>query len=259
MQNKKQPTKFIALATLIAVAITIFTVISNQGGSAFTFQGKIGKDKDEKDKIPIAVYTASLPADPQERALRLARNDRYNNRYTVPFDELPLSTMGRIVASDWHVYMLALPANESDAVVLAEVVSANAYVSNDGTGAYSEFTLRIKQVLKDDQRGTLNPDGSIVAEREGAIVQLSSGRTIRYGISGQGTPQISRLYVFFLKYNNQGEDYQILTGYELRKGHVSPLDEVDPFLTYKRVDEKSFLNTVNEAVSQTQEKRRLNQ
>jgi hypothetical protein len=91
------------------------------------------------------------------------------------------------------------------------------------------------------------PGVSIIAEREGASVRLPDGRVIRYEIAYQGMPQVGRQYVLFLKYEPQGADYRIITGYELRKGRVSPLDKADHFATYSNLREETFLNEVREA------------
>jgi hypothetical protein len=253
MQSHRRINKlFLPAAFVITVTAAAPAVLPNRGhvGSAFTAQQTTskggGEKNDEKDKMPIALSSASLPGDPAERALRLARSNRYNKRHTVPFDE-DADTGGRSSINEWYLYIPALPTSASDAVVLAKVVDAKGYLSNDRTGAYSEFTIIVEQIFKDGRR-SLMTGNSVVTEREGANVKLPDGRIIRYQIAYQGMPQIGRRYVFFLKYNEQGEDYQVLTGYELRKGRVSPLDEADHFAAYEKLGEDAFLNAVREAV-----------
>lgn len=256
MQNQKTFTKLLLLAALIVAVATILMALSyrNLGSLAFAVQEKTSKSEDEK-KMPLAVYSSSLPAESAERAIRVARSGRYDKRYTVPFDKTSPDTTGRSTISDWYLYTSALPAAESDLVVLGEVTSAQGYISNDKTGAYSEFTIHINDVLKDDGR---QAGMSVIAAREGADVQLPSGRIIRYEIVYQGMPRTNRQYTLFLKYNEQGKDYTILTAYELRKNRVFPVDEVEPFTKYKKYDESAFLNAVREAIAQPPEKRRLN-
>ena len=257
MQKQKTFTKLVLLTVLIVTVATMLIAFSRRDPGSLTFaaQEKTSKSEDEK-KMPIAVYSAPLPADSAERALRLARSGRYDKRFTVPFDETSPDTTGRSTISDWYIYMSALPATESDAVVLGEVISANGYISSDRTAAYSEFAIRVNNVFKDDGRLSRS---STIAVREGADVQLPSGRIIRYEIVHQGMPRIGRQYVFFLKHNEQGDDYTILTGYEIRKNHVFPLDEVEPFTAYGKYDESTFLSAVREAIAQPSEKRGLNQ
>jgi len=256
MHNQKTFTKFVLLVALIVASTIMLMALSRRdpGSLAFTDQKETSRIEDEK-KMPIAVYSASLPADSAERALRLARSGRYDKRYTVPFDESSPDTTMRSTISDWYLYISALPAAESDLVLLGEVTTANGYISNDRTGAYSEFTIRVNDVFKDDGRLS---SSLITAVREGADVQLPSGRIIRYEIVYQGMPRIGQQYLFFLKYSEQGKDYSILTGYELRKNRVFPLDEAERFAAYKKYDESTLLNAVREAIAQPSEKKRSN-
>jgi hypothetical protein len=247
MVSQKTLSKRGVLAALIVIAGTVVAALLGRfpAASAFATQKKTTESNVE-NKMPLAVYSAELPTEPAERAIRVARSGRFDKRYPVPFDELSPDTEGRSSISDWYVYMSALPATESDAIVVGEVTSTNGYLSNDRTGAYSEFTVRIYDVFKgtDILSGT-----SLTAVREGADVQLPSGRIIKYYILHQGIPVAGRRYVFFLKYNEQGKDFTILTAYELRKSGVLPLDEVEPFIVYSKREEGEFLNLVREAIA----------
>ena len=234
------------LVTLIIGAVIGLTALSGQSHNGSARQEETIKGKDEK-KLPMAVYSASLPADSTARAQRLARNGRYNNRNTEPMDQWPATSRESFVYSEWYLYVPALPTADSDAIVLGNVVDAKGYLSNDKTGAYSEFTILVEEIFKDGRR-SLIPRGSVVAEREGANVKLPDGRIIRHRIANLGTPQVGRRYVLFLKYNEQGNDYSILTGYELRNNLVFPLDEADHFAAYKKLDEEAFFNAVREAL-----------
>lgn len=251
--NKPQ----VLAAALIVAAVTLLAALPGRDDaeSAFATQKETTKGKDES-KMPRATYSAQLPIEAGQRAIRVARNNRFGKRDPVPFDELSPTAKGRAVISDWYAYMSAIPATESDAIVLGQVTEANGYLSSDRTGAYSEFTVHIKEVFKDNSG---LPSTSLTVVREGADVQLPSGRVIRYEIVHQGTPHIRSRYIFFLKYNEQGNDYSILTGYELRENRVFALDKVEPFIGYERFEERAFLDLVRETIAQPHEKRRLTQ
>ena len=252
--------KLSLLPVLTAVTITVLLELSEWAyaspSSPVQDQTRSRKiDQQERDEFPIAVYSASLPDETTERALRHLRNSRYDKRYPVSFDELPADTTERLVACDWSLTP-ALPTDESDAVLSGRVVAANGYLSNDKTGAYSEFKIIIEEVLKINGRSSLVSGNSIIAEREGAAVQLPSGRIVRTGFAGARMPGIGRQYVLFLKYNDQGEDYHIVTGYELRNERVFPLDSGERFSIYKEADASTFLNAVHQAVANPSEKKR---
>jgi hypothetical protein len=115
--------------------------------------------------MPVATYSAIQPTDPVERQLRLTRGGRFDNRAPVPFDEMRSDTTGYSTNSHWWLGIPALPTAESDAVIIGNIVAAEGYLSNDRTGAYSEFTIRLRKAFKDDGRLS---GGMILAEREGA-------------------------------------------------------------------------------------------
>ncbi|MFP5263083.1 MAG: hypothetical protein ACLGJB_14365 [Blastocatellia bacterium] len=243
--------KFLLLSTLAVAATAVVSLMkSNNNPSAFTFQ-KINsisrQQKDANERMPVAVYSTGDPSDPKERALRRARNGRYDKRYSQTFEELRPDTKMRSIMSDWGLDLPALPTAHSDAIVLGEVTDSKAYLSNDKTGAYSEFVIQIREVLKNDSRLS---SGLVIVEREGAAVQLPDSRIVEYRIIGQGMPHIGGRYILFLKYNNdETQDYHLVTAYELRNGYVLPLDEIGQFTTYKKADEKYFLNAVHAAVA----------
>jgi hypothetical protein len=152
----------------------------------------------------------------------------------------------------------ALPTHISDAVIIGNVTSARAYVSEDKTGVYSEFTVRVSDVLKSPSARTLVAGTEVEALRPGGGVRFPSGQVRKFLIGGRGLPQIGGRYVFFLKYDNLAQAFYIVTGYRLSDGKVSPLDglpkyasEHHQFASYGRyvnVDEAVFLEDVRRAV-----------
>jgi hypothetical protein len=70
-------------------------------------------------------------------------------------------------------------------------------------------------------------------------------------------PATGSKYVFFLKCNGSGQDFSILTGYELKGGRVFPLDGYDSkgehvisaFTAFEGMDETAFLKTVWDGIS----------
>ncbi|MFY9573498.1 MAG: hypothetical protein WAV20_19040, partial [Blastocatellia bacterium] len=78
-------------------------------------------------------------------------------------------------------------------------------------------------------------------------------RLLRYVIFHQGMPRPGRKYLFFLSHNKQGEDYAIITAYELRRGQVVPVDESDAFASYTGSEEQAVLNQVRRAIAHGQQ------
>src|SRR6266404_8890020 len=98
----------------------------------------------DETQFPIVDYTEPEPTDPVERAKKHAKGQKYNRPETAVDPRL-------ITVSDiyyWDASMPSLPVAQSDAVIIGEVTRAEAHLSNDKTGVYSEFTIQISQVLK---------------------------------------------------------------------------------------------------------------
>jgi hypothetical protein len=155
----------------------------------------------------------------------------------------------------------ALPIAQSDAVVVGEVTDAKALLSEDKTSIYSEFAVIISDVLKNNCSAELSEGYSIDVARYGGAVRFPSGKIVQRGDEGRPFPRLKRRYLFFLKYNNEGQDFSILTAYELRAGRVFPLDGLDrdgrafeayaAYQRYKDSDEATFLNQVRAAIANT--------
>jgi hypothetical protein len=145
----------------------------------------------------------------------------------------------------------AMPAAESEAVVIGEIVAAQAHQPQppDKPGVYSEFTVRVEEVLKNNARAQFTPGFVSIVEREGGRLRFPSGRMMKFTPSGQRMPRIGRRYVLFLKDVFQGQGTFIQTAYELQGGRVSPLDALNRFDTFKGMDEALFLTKVREAIA----------
>src|SRR5439155_5322439 len=104
-------------------------------------------------------------------------------------------------------HLPAFPVRESRVVLIGQIASDAAYLSNDKTGVYSEFTVIAEEVLKNDLAGELLAGSSITITREGGRIRFPSGRLHWYGIGRQSMPRIGSRYVIFLR----GETEETLT------------------------------------------------
>lgn len=200
-----------------------------------------------KKRLPIADYFAPESADVGLRAKRHIRGKKYDKSSWTVDPEDPSTDTVRVDYVDPN--LPALPFGRSDVVVVAVICEAQAYLSNDKTGIYSEFTILIKEIIKNNSSTPLSPDALIQIEREGGRVNFAPGRLHTYHIAGEGVPAVGSEYVLFLKDNRLGQDvqYHIVTGYELNAGKVVPLDSGAQFNTYKGRDEATFLSELQRA------------
>jgi hypothetical protein len=196
-------------------------------------------------KEPIADYSRSL--DPAS-AKRLTRQSRDKKHDRSEWRVNPEDVADSSVRVDYLDPSLPeFPVGQSDAVLVGEILEANTYLSEDKTGVYSEFQVRVEQVLKND--GTLMPAGSIDIEREGGRVRFPSGKIHSYSIDKANMPQIGAQHILFLKRDGKDQPYCLLTGYELRGAKVLPLDELPQFKAHQDASREAFLTKLNSALA----------
>lgn len=244
-----------AVAVFLGLLIG-FAVIPIAGtGAAISLQEKPTKKNSDEYPGPIVDYDldfqVSARANPKERELRAARGRRYNKRAPEPLAELPYNWGGYATGTDGYLNLPALPVQQSDAVIVGEVTASEAHISNDQTGVYSEFSIRVDEILKNLLDSSLNVGDVSIGEREGGVVRFQDGRLFKYEIYHQGMPRIGRKYLFFLSRNKDGEDYSIVTAYELREGRVVPLDHSNTFDSFEGVAEQVFLERLRREILNT--------
>lgn len=87
-------------------------------------------------------------------------------------------------------------------------------------------------------------------------MRLPSGKIVTAQVVHQDMPRTGRKYVFFLMRTdlngNDAKGFYLLTAYELREGHVFPLDQVSethPINQYKGKAEEAFLMDLRSAIA----------
>jgi hypothetical protein len=244
--------KIVLLCSALLFAVSAAAALRSQKDAAA--QEKTGK---RVGRLPVADYEASeeAAADATTRSRRRAKGARYNAPGREPIAETPAGVEELPTTSHWWVGLPALPVAESSAIVVGVISDARAYMSPDKTSVYSEFTVGVEQVLKNDGGAALAPGGALTADRRGGGVRFASGRVQRHVVEKMHLPGVGERYVLFLKGDEQG--FSILTAYELLDGKVSPLDGPEvyderarlPFSDYEGAPEADFLRAVREAIS----------
>jgi hypothetical protein len=248
MRSRSGITAAHSVLTLLLIVAAIPTLMpptpdGGQAGPRSAQQTDQGKGR--KQALPMTDYLAPAPLDPKEQARRHARGSRYDNRDSQAIGETSPGVTGSVTRTHWWLKMPALPVPQSGAVVIGTVVDASAYLSNDKTSLYSEFSIDVESVLQNTSERSLSPGDLTIAEREGGATRLPSGRIFQHRVGSQDMPQNGHRYVLFLEYNPPGSDFLIRTAYELRNGRTFALDRGDSSVSGRRVPLKfeDFDNT----------------
>jgi hypothetical protein len=205
--------------------------------------------QEDFSQYPIADATAPKPTDPKKIAKRKAKSKKY-----AQYERMVGPGVKGSFIYHWGPDFPELPVAQSDAVILGTVAEARAELTENESGVYSEFTININEVLKDDSQQPLSQGDSIVVDRPGGRVKYGTGQMSLFWLQGFGMPGEGRQYVLFIERGGPDEDYRIITGYEMRQGRVYPLDRatgnVTNFGIYTNWEEASFLNKIRNAVAQ---------
>lgn len=195
--------------------------------------------------FPSVDYEESGPVDPVKRAIRKEKQKRYDNFHTVAKNPHPSDAEVAVFLDDFGPPLPALPLAKSNVIIVGVVLDAQAHLSDNKKNVYSEFTVRLNEVLK--TQTSLPPDNLITIDRQGGLVKYPNGQKVLYRFSGERMPRVGKRYVFFLEYVDS--DYRILTAYELSENRVTPLDDLEQFNAFRGQDEVAFLSTLRDLLA----------
>ena len=233
---KSRNSLLVSLAILATCAAIAFAAFRNQT------RKDVGGDATDQNSWPLTSYSVPNPSDPDKRARREARGKKYlKSTFRVHPDD-PAKNTTKVDSLD--PTLPSLPVMQSNTVVLGEVLTAQAYLSTDQSGVYSEFNIRIEDVFKNADLESLATGCQIDVEREGGRVKFPSGHIHWYSVDKENMPLVGRRYIFFLTRGNQEEAFHILTAYELRGNKVFALDELPQFKSQAGKNETDFVNAL---------------
>ena len=139
-----------------------------------------------------------------------------------------------------------IPVSVSTAVVVGTILSGKCFVSVDHNYVYTDYQVKVDQVLKQDAGASLSVGDEVVAAREGGAVHFPSGHVTNFLTVGHGLPEIGSQYSLFLS-RQIGYEIMFDAGYQLKNGHVYPLDDVNS--QYVGVGVAVFLDEVQKAIA----------
>lgn len=218
---------FVAITSAVALSATQFSgsaqrkprtlkVLKQQDAAQ---DGKQPTEKQLDDaSAPIVDLAASKHAVADEK--RRKKNKSFDHTGFESIEANPTSDDVNVVS---ETTIPDLPVEMSDLIVEGSVKDSNAFLSEDGTGVYSEFDLSVSDVIKAPASESVKKGDVITADRFGGRIRFPSGQVARYRVVGQGAPSKGGKYLFFLRKKADGS-YHILTAYELRGNKVVALD-----------------------------------
>jgi len=234
---------FVVVVTVMVLSVTVF---KGGKGSARVQQNVRVTDprsyQNRPDRYPVVDAEETEPNDLGKKATLKKQKQRYDK--DAPFRNPGPQDEELAFRPEWQFNFPGLPVLKSDVIVIGQIVTAEAHRSNNKLNVFSNFEVRVDEVLK----GKLNVGSVINAQRIGGFIKYPGGRKVLFRLSGNGMPGVGARYALFL--NVLDEDYTILTAYELTAAGVVPLDNSSQFQVYNGVSENIFISSLREAISQ---------
>jgi hypothetical protein len=142
----KAKMKFFGVLGFAILALT-FSVLAQDKPNLINQDKKDSSDLERQKKefysqFSTAQYDVSEKADFEKKAKRKLKNKRYDNRGGLITNELPTDEDEENMLITHAEPQVGPPAGESEIIVTGEVLDAQAFVSNNKKGVYSEFTIR---------------------------------------------------------------------------------------------------------------------
>jgi hypothetical protein len=206
------------------------------------------QQQEKKGKFPIANYDEAELTDPKKNQARKEKKVRHNN-FSIVAKNPPEWQSQRLFIDEGLALTPALPGAKSGFVVLGEVKSAEAHVSENKENVYSEFAVLVSKVFKTANSSVIEGT-EITIDRIGGFVKYPNGRTVLYSVSGKNMPAVGERYLFFLTSPNN-QDLIILTAYGLGASGVTPLDDSPQFEKFRGMAEDVFLQNLLDSLTKS--------
>jgi hypothetical protein len=200
-----------------------------------------------KDTRDLSMYgSVNYSAAPENASsARFSANKRYDDQDWVYKSVHPVTGgVGRIMEDPPPPLY---PVDESELVATGEVTSVKAFLSNDRGCVYTEFSIGIDELLKNNESGKETPK-KVTADREGGVVIYPNGQRVLYGSSDRSVPQLGRKYLFFLRKSGSSPNYEVIASYDITGDRIYPMESGRDYDEFRRLDKTSFLETARNKV-----------
>lgn len=234
------------VTTTVAVAIDNATNSESKSKPIPSATPPINSDADPR-RYEIVDYELDQVLEYSERERRKRVSQRYDNQGWVQKNPHPETSM--IGRHTEEAPPAILPTAESEVVVIGTVAKVTTHLSNDKTGVYSEYKVKVDQVLKGSDTTGNEQSTFIKIDRAGGLVRYPHGQTVLYLDSDKGLPVVGNQYLLFLKSPTENENYAVLTLYELQETATKPLDSGRRVDDIKRMGKSTFVRIVKDKLS----------
>jgi hypothetical protein len=189
--------KLVSIVLLLLAAGVVYFVGTggeNAQPSSVFAQTKPTVENETDKNYPIAIWEDSDHARNVDEK-RQKKNSRFEGTKWVEKKVYDTDRKASLI-THWQIGLSPIPTQKSDAVIIGTVESAEAFLCNDNGSIYSEFSVKLDNLLKNSKDPSLKINDRIAIDRMGGRVKYPSGRVFTYEIHGQSMPRIGGRYLF---------------------------------------------------------------
>lgn len=230
MRSYKRPLVF--FFSLLLIVITAFATLKGQS------QNSSGGSHQEKLNSPAKVKTKEIESPITEK--QKSHSKLLKQSQGRKLRELAAVGTGDIVVSVEEPFVISTAGEESPPSVQTKVCNAHAVVigmlndsspqlTEDESFLFTEYTMSVEEVIKDNPAAAIQPGNSITVIREGGTGRLH-GRVVRARVEGFKTFDVGKRYLFFLRFVPDTNSYLAFPNgsFELNENEVVPLGKASP-------------------------------
>ncbi|MBI2688672.1 MAG: hypothetical protein HYX27_20405 [Acidobacteria bacterium] len=164
-----------------------------------------------------------LPAEKDivRESIRRARATRFNVR--VPFSMIePAPGRTHPFVKVLHEEQPELPYQAADTIMIGDIVDLQPFLSSDGKGLYTEYSVSITTVLKSGTFPVPIVGDLATIFREGGIARLPNGKVAKHNILNDITPRRHQTCLFFLTSESELEGFSYRNFWLIENGLMRP-------------------------------------
>lgn len=208
----------------------------------------------------VGEFQAKETESSEERQHREMREQRYGDHLPKP-----LVDPGKLVNGQQETSRLSfidyvkpgvseseigIPVSDSTAIVIGTVASGKCFINSDRTFVYTDYQVKLDQILKPDAGRNLQIGDTVTASRPGGAIHFPSGHVTNVLNVGHGLPEIGAQYILFLwRAIPEFDEYEIIidSGYDLKDGRVYALDDAN--MRFDGLDGPKFIDRIRTMIS----------
>lgn len=201
-----------------------------------------------RDEVLTVIDAAAEEMDIHKKAARTKKNKQFNRRKSYASEELRDGELfGTILESPPPP---PLPVNV-ELIVVGGIHRRQPYVSDDRTNVYTELTVHIEDILKNNTSSPVYAFEPLTVNRAGGAIRMPNGHVFRYFVAGVGSmPEVGKRYVLFLQHDAE-RGYNLIVGYELADKTIRPLEDFPDRDPIVELTEVQFFDLLRLKISQS--------